>query len=157
MHVCVSLVVDWGMNKEELKKSLFDAIQRLENDGLVDYHFRECYLLKEDTDPTFFFELISNFSTEARNVVTKMGKTLNQSLVDFVEMMDCCMKLKGCAASIGACRISAVCSNLHQAVENNSKKECLQALNNIKHELKELRSRLNVVLEDEHKLISGVG
>ncbi|XP_073158935.1 histidine-containing phosphotransfer protein 2-like [Henckelia pumila] len=142
------------MDQEALKQLLFDAIQRLENNGLIDYHFRECYLLKEDGGTRFFFDLISNFSTDVGKVVKQMGKTLNQPHVDLSEMNELCIKLKGSAACIGACRISAACSNLSHAIEKESKEGCLQVLNDIKHEYKNLQHRLSEILRVEQELIS---
>ncbi|KZV55289.1 hypothetical protein F511_06766 [Dorcoceras hygrometricum] len=104
-------------------------------------------MLRDESCPTFFIDLLSEFFSEAGKVVKQMRKTLETPPADFDKMNELCFKLKGSAASIGACRISAVCSDLHHAIEDKSEDECWQVLAFIRRERKNLQSRLRAIVK----------
>uniref|UniRef100_A0A5B7AVM8 Histidine-containing phosphotransfer protein n=1 Tax=Davidia involucrata TaxID=16924 RepID=A0A5B7AVM8_DAVIN len=109
------------MESEELNQQLLDLIKGLEQEGLVDDKFRLCHSLKEVSSPFFFAELIPTFLTDVRTVVRDMTITLDQSIMDYYVMYEYCIKLRGSATCIGACRMKIACSNLRQAIDNKSK------------------------------------
>ncbi|KAA8534533.1 hypothetical protein F0562_032050 [Nyssa sinensis] len=135
------------MEGEELNQQLLDLIKGLEQEGLVDDKFRLCHSLKEVSSPFFFAELIPTFLTDVRTVVRDMTMALDQSVVNYPDLYEHCIKLRGSATCIGACRLKMACSNLRQAIDNKSKVGCLLALNDIKHEYCSLQSKWDTVVQ----------
>uniref|UniRef100_A0A5B7AW06 Histidine-containing phosphotransfer protein n=1 Tax=Davidia involucrata TaxID=16924 RepID=A0A5B7AW06_DAVIN len=142
------------MESEELNQQLLDLIKGLEQEGLVDDKFRLCHSLKEVSSPFFFAELIPTFLTDVRTVVRDMTITLDQSIMDYYVMYEYCIKLRGSATCIGACRMKIACSNLRQAIDNKSKDGCLLALNDIKNEYCSLQSKWDTIVQLEKTIVS---
>ncbi|PIN08723.1 Two-component phosphorelay intermediate involved in MAP kinase cascade regulation [Handroanthus impetiginosus] len=142
------------IDTQELNRMLLDRIQELEREGFVDHHFRECHSLKEDSGLSFFLDLIPVFFSDVFQVVKELAHALNQPVVNFREIYSQFIKLKGCSACFGACRIRDACSNLRQAIDNKSKEGCIQALNSIEDECKSLRDRLDGIIKVKNDILS---
>ncbi|XP_059665958.1 histidine-containing phosphotransfer protein 2-like isoform X3 [Cornus florida] len=142
------------MDKEALNQQLLQLMKALEQEGFVDEKFRLCHSLKEISGPFFFVELIPTFLTDVRTVLRDITAALDQSVVDYNDMYEYCIKLRGSATSIGASQMKNACSNLRQAVDNKSKDGCLLALNDIKHEYFSLRSKWETIVQLERRIVS---
>lgn len=136
-----------------LNKQILDRIRDLELRGLVDGHLRLCHSLKEDSGPLFFVRLLPSFCNDACAVIEKMVAVVYQTVVDFKDLFEFCVKLEGSAANIGAFRVSKACSNLCLATDKRSKNGCLLALNEIKYEYDALRTPLETILQLERDII----
>ncbi|MCD9561239.1 hypothetical protein HAX54_020242 [Datura stramonium] len=143
-------------DKSALNQLQLNRIQSLEDEGLVDSFFRMVYLLKEEQGPSFFLDLVLNFSRDARIVMGDMAKALfsESSVVDFDVLNQHCIKLKGSSACIGARKVSNVCDVFIQAVGKKSKDECLEALRNIEREYHDLQSKTESIMQLEKEIVS---
>ncbi|XP_022893146.1 histidine-containing phosphotransfer protein 2-like isoform X1 [Olea europaea var. sylvestris] len=110
-----------NLDTKSLNQLLINSIGELQQQGLVDDYFRHCHSLKEENGPFFFVELIPVFLADARKVVNEMAKAIDQSLVDYNQMYVHCIKLKGSAACIGACRLRNACTYMSQAIDDKSR------------------------------------
>ncbi|KAL2549050.1 Histidine-containing phosphotransfer protein 1 [Forsythia ovata] len=142
------------MDTKSLNQLLLNRIAELQQQGLVDDYFRQCHSLKEDNGPLFFVELIPVFLADVRKVVKEMVKAIDQPLVDFNQMYVHCIKLKGSAACIGACRLRNACTYLRQAIDDKSRDRCHLALNDIKQEYKYLQSPLDSIVKLEQEIVT---
>ncbi|KAL2548965.1 Histidine-containing phosphotransfer protein 2 [Forsythia ovata] len=142
------------MDTKSLNQLLLNRIAELQQQGLVDDYFRQCHSLKEDNGPLFFVELIPVFLADVRKVVKEMVKAIDQPLVDFNQMYVRCIKLKGSAACIGACRLRNACTYLRQAIDDKSRDRCHLALNDIKQEYKYLQSPLDSIVKLEQEIVT---
>ncbi|KAL2525960.1 Histidine-containing phosphotransfer protein 1 [Abeliophyllum distichum] len=142
------------MDTKSLNQLLLNRIGELQQQGLVDDYFRQCHSLKEDNGPLFFVELIPVFLADVRKVVKEMVKAIDQPLVDFNQMYVHCIKLKGSAACIGACRLRNACTYLRQAIDDKSRDRCHLALNDIKQEYKNLQNPLDSIVKLEQEIVT---
>ncbi|XP_057804142.1 histidine-containing phosphotransfer protein 2-like isoform X1 [Salvia miltiorrhiza] len=143
-----------SMDTEALDRMLLDSIHELEQQKLVDHHFRQCHSLKEDNGLSFFLDLILIFLNDAEATMSEMAEIMYQEVVDFNKIYSYYIKLKGSSACFGACRIKAACSNLRHAIDNKSKEGCLEALSLMKDEHKNLHDQLNSIIKIEEELFS---
>ncbi|CAI9756242.1 unnamed protein product [Fraxinus pennsylvanica] len=135
------------MDTKSLNQLLINRIGELQQQGLADDYFRHCHSLKEDNGPFFFAELIHVFLADAYKVVKEIAKAIDQSHVDYNQMYVHCIKLKGSAACIGACRLRNACTYLRQAIDDKSRDQCCLALNDIKQEYNYLQSPLDSIFK----------
>ncbi|CAA2989362.1 histidine-containing phosphotransfer protein 2-like isoform X3 [Olea europaea var. sylvestris] len=143
-----------NLDTKSLNQLLINSIGELQQQGLVDDYFRHCHSLKEENGPFFFVELIPVFLADARKVVNEMAKAIDQSLVDYNQMYVHCIKLKGSAACIGACRLRNACTYMSQAIDDKSRDRCCLALNDIKQEYKYLQNPLESIVKLEQEIVS---
>ncbi|KAF9674977.1 hypothetical protein SADUNF_Sadunf10G0183800 [Salix dunnii] len=80
---------------EALTEQLYDFIQSMEDDGIVDYHFKDCYSMKEANGPFLFIELLPTYISDSETTLEEMTTELDQPLVDFKHLEQLCIKLKG--------------------------------------------------------------
>ncbi|XP_051143556.1 histidine-containing phosphotransfer protein 2-like [Andrographis paniculata] len=145
------------MDVESLKQLMLVRIGELEQKGLVDQHFRNCYSLKEGNGIKFFVELIPIFKDDVQKTINDMTDALNQPVMNFRQMYLDFIKLKGSSSCFGACRVREACATLYEAIENKSKERCIWALDGIKHEQKYLEDHLDIIVEIENEIIARSG
>ncbi|KAJ6311392.1 hypothetical protein OIU77_013207 [Salix suchowensis] len=100
---------------EALTEQLYDFIQSMEDDGIVDYHFKDRYNMKEANGPFLFIELIPTYISDSESTLEEMTTELDQPLVNFKHLEQLCTRLKGGTACIGACRVATSCGELRRA------------------------------------------
>ncbi|XP_057804150.1 histidine-containing phosphotransfer protein 1-like isoform X2 [Salvia miltiorrhiza] len=87
-----------SMDTEALDRMLLDSIHELEQQKLVDHHFRQCHSLKEDNGLSFFLDLILIFLNDAEATMSEMAEIMYQEVVDFNKIYSYYIKLKGSSA-----------------------------------------------------------
>ncbi|KAK9282842.1 hypothetical protein L1049_011065 [Liquidambar formosana] len=139
---------------DALNHQLQDLIRAMENEGLLDKNFGIVHSLKEANSPFFLVELIPMFCTDVQTDIRKLTQTLDQPSVDYHDLEEYCIKIKGGSSCIGARRMALACVDLRRAIDNKSKEGCFLALNGIKHEFYNLRGKLDTILQLERRIIS---
>ncbi|KAK9190285.1 hypothetical protein WN943_018889 [Citrus x changshan-huyou] len=134
-------------DKVALNRQLLDTITSMEVEGLVDSRFRMVYSLKEANGPFFFAELIPTFCSDAQTTIREMTLALEQPVVNYHEMEELCMKIKGGTSCIGAHQIALACGDLRHAIDDRSKERCTVAVDAIRHEFLKLHSKMDIVLQ----------
>ncbi|XP_057981392.1 histidine-containing phosphotransfer protein 2-like isoform X2 [Malania oleifera] len=137
-----------------LNRQLLDMVHDMQNEGLLDQQFGLIHSLRETTSPFFIAELIPIFCTDVQAVLRDMTRALDQPVLDYHDLEEYCIKLKGSTSCIGAHRMALACVDLRQAIDNKSKEGCLLALNGLRHEFHNLRGRLDKIVQLEKKIVS---
>ncbi|RVW88074.1 Histidine-containing phosphotransfer protein 2 [Vitis vinifera] len=129
--------------------------------GMLDKQFGLVHSLKESNSPFFLAEIIPMFCQNVQTILRDLTQTLYFSIfilmsrqivlykepVNYYDLEEYCIKLKGCTSSIGARRMALACVTLRQASENKNKDGCILALNGIKHEYYNLQSSLDSIVQ----------
>ncbi|XP_031095254.1 histidine-containing phosphotransfer protein 2-like [Ipomoea triloba] len=121
--------------------------------GYVDEYLQICYGLKETSGLTFFLELIATFLTNSASTIHDMTQTMEYPILDYDKMQRLANRLKGSSACIGACRISASCSELSQATTKRSKIDCKRAVEMINREKSAWEIKLETIMQLEHDAV----
>ncbi|KAL9388411.1 hypothetical protein Peur_017016 [Populus x canadensis] len=116
---------------EALTEKLYDFIQSMEDDGLVDHHFKDCYNLKEANGPFLFIELLPTYISDSET-------TLEEMTTEF----------------LGACRVATSCGEFRQAAIARNKDDCLLGLEVIKGDFFILHNKLEAFLELERRIVT---
>ncbi|KAL6327273.1 hypothetical protein AAG906_017830 [Vitis piasezkii] len=141
-------------NREALNQQLQQIVNSLKEQGILDNQFRIVHSLKESNSPFFLAEMIPMFSQNVQTILRDLTRTLEKEPVNYYDLEEYCIKLKGCTSSIGACRMALACVTLRQAVDNKNKDGCDSALNGMRHEYQNLQSSLDIILELERRIVS---
>ena len=141
-------------DKEALKGQLFDMFRNMEEEGLVDVHFRLVYSLKEVNGPNFYVELLETFLSDSQTTIREMTQILEQPTMNYYELNELCMKIKGGSACLGACRMAHACGALRQAINEQSKQRCIASVEAIKTEFLRVREKLENITQLERIIIS---
>ncbi|KAH8497454.1 hypothetical protein H0E87_019932 [Populus deltoides] len=139
---------------EVLTEKLYDFIQSMEDDGIVDHHFKDCYNLKEANGPFLFIELLPTYISDSETTLEEMTTELDQPLVDFKHLEQLCIKLKGGTSCLGACRVATSCGEFRQAAIARNKDDCLLRLEVIKGDFFILHNKLEAFLELERRIVT---
>ncbi|KAJ4720623.1 putative Histidine-containing phosphotransfer protein [Melia azedarach] len=137
-----------------LNQQLVDVMRVMEEEGLVDSRFRMVYSLKEANGPFFIAELIPTFCNDAQTTIRQMTQTLELPVMNFHEMEELCMKIKGGTSCIGAHQMALACGDLRQAIDDKSKERCIVAVDALRHEYLKLQTKMDVLLQLERRIIS---
>ncbi|XP_019151109.1 PREDICTED: histidine-containing phosphotransfer protein 2-like [Ipomoea nil] len=141
------------MDVDLLQQQLIAHIQALQREGFVDDYLQMCYGLKETSGLTFFLELIATFHTDSAAAIDDMTVTMECPILDYDKMQGLAISLKGSSACIGACRISASCSELLQAATKRSKTDCKRAVEMISREKSAWEVKLETIMQLERKIV----
>ncbi|KAJ6983911.1 hypothetical protein NC653_026667 [Populus alba x Populus x berolinensis] len=57
---------------EALTEKLYDFIQSMEDDGIVDHHFKDCYNLKDANGPFLFIELLTTYISDSETTLEEI-------------------------------------------------------------------------------------
>ncbi|KAG8651035.1 hypothetical protein MANES_07G089000v8, partial [Manihot esculenta] len=137
-----------------LDQQLLEIINYMEQEGIVDHHFKIVRSLKEATSPFFFAELIPTYCSDARLIIKELTNSLGQNNIDYNQLDNLCLKLKGGTSCLGACRMANACAEFRHAIDEKSKDGCVTMLNTIKEEFLVLQDNLDNILELEKRIIS---
>ncbi|CAK7325294.1 unnamed protein product [Dovyalis caffra] len=108
---------------EALTDKLYDFIQSMEDEGIVDYHFKDCYSMKEANGPFLFIEILPTYISDSETTLAQMTNLLDEPIVNYNQLEQLCIKLQGGTACIGACRMAASCGLLRHAAAAGNKDE----------------------------------
>ncbi|XP_024029368.1 IQ domain-containing protein IQM3 [Morus notabilis] len=111
------------MESQSLKQRLSEVIRSLEQEGYLDFHFRMAQSVKKFNGSFAFLELISTFRADCQSTLRVLRQELDQPIISFQDMELLCIKIKGSTSSIGVPRMTLACSDLRQAICNNSKED----------------------------------
>ncbi|CAK7325295.1 unnamed protein product [Dovyalis caffra] len=139
---------------EALTDRLYGFIQSMEDEGIVDYHFEECYNMKEANGSVLFTEIIPTYISDSESTLVHMTNVLDQPIVDYNQLEQLCIKLKGGTTCIGACRMAASCGVFCQTTAARSKEDCMLMLEVIKGDFFTLRNKLETLLELEKRIVT---
>ncbi|GKV34279.1 hypothetical protein SLE2022_111020 [Rubroshorea leprosula] len=141
-------------NREALNNRLIALISSMEQEGMVDHRLAEARDLKEIISPFFFAELIPTFSSDAFNTLRELTAALAKTDLDFHQLAELCIKIRGSTSCIGACRMADACVRLSQAIDARSKEECMSAFEILKNEYLALYEKLDKIVELERMILS---
>ncbi|XP_019194240.1 PREDICTED: histidine-containing phosphotransfer protein 2-like [Ipomoea nil] len=136
-----------------LQQHLIANIEALQREGYVDHYMKMCYGLKETSGITFFLELIVTFLTDAATVIDDMTATVEHPILDYDKMQELAIKLKGSSACIGACRISAGCTQLLQEIRRRSRRDCKLVVEMMIIERSTLEIKLETIMQLEREIV----
>ncbi|KAL6327274.1 hypothetical protein AAG906_017831 [Vitis piasezkii] len=134
-------------NRQALNEQLQKIVDSLKEQGMLDKQFGLVHSLKESNSPFFLAEIIPMFCQNVQTILRDLTQTLDKEPVNYYDLEEYCIKLKGCTSSIGARRMALACVTLRQASENKNKDGCILALNGIKHEYYNLQSSLDSIVQ----------
>ncbi|KAK2634267.1 hypothetical protein Ddye_029059 [Dipteronia dyeriana] len=135
-------------DKEALIEQLFDIISSMEEEGLLDFHFRVNYSLnKEASDPYHFAELLSNFCSDAQITIRDMTSQVLEQSVNYQELEELSLKIKGGSLCLGVCLMADACGALCEAVDERSKEKCVGAVEAIKTEYLRVQDKINNIAQ----------
>ncbi|KAH7547768.1 hypothetical protein ACOSP7_033006 [Xanthoceras sorbifolium] len=140
--------------KQALSQQLIEIIRSMEADGVMDHRFRQVYTLKEVNGPFFFADLVSTFCSDSQITIRDMSLVLENPIVNYYDLEELCMKIKGGSSCIGACQMAHACGALRQAVNEKSKERCAAAVEAIKIEYLRLEGRMSNVVQLERRIDS---
>ncbi|XVE68632.1 hypothetical protein DITRI_Ditri09bG0084400 [Diplodiscus trichospermus] len=112
-----------GPGREALNMQILDIIRSMEEEGLVDHRFALVHSMKETNGPFFLAALLPTFCRDSTATLTELTVALGQPVLNYHNLVELCIKIKGSASCIGACRMALACGELWQAAENRSSKE----------------------------------
>ncbi|KAK3228503.1 hypothetical protein Dsin_000384 [Dipteronia sinensis] len=141
-------------DKEALVEQLFDIIHSMEEEGLVDFRFRMIYSLKEVSEPYYFAELLSTFCSDSRITIRDMTTQVLEQSINYYELEELCLKIKGGSSCLGVCRMADACGALGEAVDERSKQRCIGAVEAIKTEYLRVQDKLNNIVLLERRIVS---
>ncbi|GMN52701.1 hypothetical protein TIFTF001_021851 [Ficus carica] len=122
--------------------------------GFLSYHFRMAQAVKKFDGSFAFLELIANFRVDCQSTFRILTQELDQPVISFQYMELQCLKLKGASSSLGIPRMALACGDLRQAICNNSKDECVLALNRVKHEFEGMQDKLDLICQLERRVVN---
>uniref|UniRef100_A0A7N0ZRS5 Histidine-containing phosphotransfer protein n=1 Tax=Kalanchoe fedtschenkoi TaxID=63787 RepID=A0A7N0ZRS5_KALFE len=131
---------------EELDRELRLLVKVMQEQGVLDEQFGIVQAIREINDPLFVVDLIPMFCKDAEAGILDMTKLLNQSVVNYHDLKEFCIKLKGSASMIGAPLLMNACTDLCGAIDHMSKERCMTTLTRIKHEYNFLKGNLKGIL-----------
>ncbi|XWS75280.1 hypothetical protein CRYUN_Cryun01aG0072800 [Craigia yunnanensis] len=145
-----------GPAREAFNRQLLDIIHSMEEEqGLVDHRFAMAHSMKETNGPFFFAALLPTFCRDSTATLRELTVALGQPVLNYHELDELCIKIKGSASCIGACRMALACCELRRAVENRSSKEsCVTALNAMKQEFLLLQEKMDTLVQLERRIVS---
>lgn len=133
---------------------LLALISSMEQEGIIDKRLANARKLKEIGGPNYFVELIQNFFTDTNKTLTEMDKAFANTDLDYNQLFQLNMKIKGGVGSVGGCTMHKACQRLRQAIDRRSKEECIAEHETLKNEYQALFRKLDVIVEIESLILS---
>ncbi|GAB2276869.1 hypothetical protein Dimus_011580 [Dionaea muscipula] len=129
-------------------------IMQLEQQGSLDFRFRDTIQLKEIQGPNFFANLLPTFLNDTRTALRDLTKLMEAEFLNFEAVDQVAIKLRGATASIGLCRMARSCGDLRNAAGNRIPAGCALAVNELKHEFSRIYQKLEEVGQLERRLVA---
>ncbi|OMO51702.1 hypothetical protein COLO4_37554 [Corchorus olitorius] len=112
-----------GVSREALNRQLLDLMRSMEEEGLVDHRLAMVHSLKENSGPFFFSTTLTKFCQDSTGTLRDLTVGLNQTVLNYHDLEEFSIKIRGSASSIGGCRMANACRDLWRAFQNRSSKE----------------------------------
>ncbi|OMO73217.1 hypothetical protein COLO4_27209 [Corchorus olitorius] len=142
-----------GFSREALNWQLLDIIRSMEEEGLVDHRLAKVHSMKENSGPFFFATTLSTFCHDSTETLRDLTQALGQIAINYQELEEFCIKMRGSASCIGGCRMANACREHWRAFQNRSSRErCVTALNTTKQEFLLLQEKMNSLVELRNNL-----
>ncbi|OWM70294.1 hypothetical protein CDL15_Pgr026144 [Punica granatum] len=107
---------------ESLTKQLSSLVTSLQQQGILDKYFDIFYKVKEDTgNPLFFLRTALAFCSNAERLLNSLHRALHFPVVDFNDILEYNIKLKGSSSSIGLRGMVLGCADLAKAINRESR------------------------------------
>ncbi|KAL4334906.1 hypothetical protein GQ457_07G019170 [Hibiscus cannabinus] len=144
-----------GFSREDLENQLLDIVGSMEQEGMIDFHFRMVRGMKETNGPFFFASLLPTFCRDSTETLRELTAALGQTVLNYHDLVELSIKIRGSASCIGACRMADACNEVQRAAERGEDKESLlTALNAAKQVFSALQEKLGTLLQLEKRIIS---
>ncbi|XP_062087113.1 histidine-containing phosphotransfer protein 2-like [Humulus lupulus] len=138
--------------REVLRQQLSEFMSSMEQEGFVDFHFNMAYTVKRVDGPFSFIELMNTFRSDSQATLKALTQAMDQQAINFDEVEQHCLKIKGSTACLGIHRMALACSDLRRAIIHASKEECYLALNRMKQEFQVLQDKFDLICQLERRI-----
>ncbi|GAB2286938.1 hypothetical protein Dimus_021326 [Dionaea muscipula] len=129
-------------------------VLQLEQQGSLDFRFRDTIQLKEIQGPYFFANLLPNFLSDTCETLRDLTNLVGAESMNFQAVYQAAIKLKGATASLGVCRMARSCGDLHRAASNRIPIRCACAVNELRLEFTQIYNRLEEIAQLERRLVA---
>ncbi|XP_056685015.1 uncharacterized protein [Spinacia oleracea] len=124
-YVCYIRYQCWSpsmaVSKEALIRTMNTIVSDLEQEGLIDNYFRMCEDLKDVNGPYYFANLLVTFIADTQNAILELTRLLEQTPVNYHDLDQLAIKLRGKTSCIGACALARAWLNLREGTQNENK------------------------------------
>uniref|UniRef100_A0ACD5ZD16 Uncharacterized protein n=1 Tax=Avena sativa TaxID=4498 RepID=A0ACD5ZD16_AVESA len=120
--------------------------------GLLDDQFHQLQLLQDGSAPNFVAEVVKLFCEDGEHIIGELAKLLDKPCVDFDKVDAFVHQLEGSSASIGAQRVKNTCVKFHEFCQEKSGDGCLKALDALRNDFSDLRSKFQTLLQLEQQV-----
>ncbi|KAK8552709.1 hypothetical protein V6N12_041288 [Hibiscus sabdariffa] len=135
-------------SREDLENQLLDIVRSMEQEGMIDFHFRIVRGMKETNGPFFFASLLPTFCRDSTETLRELTAALGQTVLNYHDLVELSIKIRGSASCIGACRMADACNEVQRAAERGEDKESLlTALNAAKQVFSALQEKMGTLLQ----------
>ncbi|GLJ25979.1 hypothetical protein SUGI_0498210 [Cryptomeria japonica] len=148
---------DTRMDVNLLNQQLVNLVTSMFQEGFLDEQFTQLQMLQDARNPGFVADVISLFSVDSERLLAELTKTLEQYPADFKKVDAYVHQFKGSSSSIGAYRVKIACMDFHSFCEGHNREGCLLALQQLKQEFYLVKTKLDVMLQMEQKLLAAGG
>ncbi|KAK9127698.1 hypothetical protein Syun_016495 [Stephania yunnanensis] len=142
------------MSLDLLKQQRDGLLCSMYNEGLLDQQFDQLLALQDADSPGFIEEVIKLFCQDSERILGELTKHMSQPVVDYTMIDAYVHQLKGSSASVGAQLVKCACINFRQACEENDKEGCMLALNMINNEYYHVRSKFEIMIQLEQRILA---
>ncbi|XP_021761325.1 histidine-containing phosphotransfer protein 5-like isoform X2 [Chenopodium quinoa] len=139
--------------KEALTRSMNTIITELEQEGLIDNLMNMCYGLKDVNGPYYFANLLQTLIEDTQNAILELGRLLEQAPINFQDMDQIAIKLRGSTSCVGICALAQKWLKFREGTQIFSKERCLLSLNEIRYEFVRIHSRLDAIIQLEREFV----
>ncbi|KAM6584259.1 hypothetical protein CsatB_011261 [Cannabis sativa] len=140
------------MDRDVLRQQLSEFMTSMELEGYVDFHFNISYSVKRMDGPFSFIELLNNFRSDSQATLRAMTQALEQQDLNFDDLEQHCLKLKGSTACIGIHRMALACGDMMNAIARGSKEECILILHHMKQLFQVLQDKFDIICQLERRI-----
>ncbi|GMI90415.1 histidine-containing phosphotransmitter 1 [Hibiscus trionum] len=142
-------------SRDDLNNQVLHIIRSMQQEGMVDFRFGMVHGMKETNGPFFFASLLPTFCRDSTETFRELTAALGQTMLNYHDLVELCIKIKGSASCIGACHMADACNEVQRAAERGEDKESLlTALNAAKQVFSAVQEKMDILLQLERRIIS---
>uniref|UniRef100_A0A6N2L7I6 Histidine-containing phosphotransfer protein n=1 Tax=Salix viminalis TaxID=40686 RepID=A0A6N2L7I6_SALVM len=121
--------------------------------GIVNAQF--CYIqtLKTEEEPDHVVQLINTYCIDVESILSELGSFIDLPDVDFSKLVALAQQVEESSSLMGAEHMRLACADLIQACRQKDKRNLSLSLNWIKNEFAHIRTKLEVVVQMERKIM----
>eukprot|EP00270_Netrium_digitus_P009209 TRINITY_DN2798_c0_g3_i4.p1 TRINITY_DN2798_c0_g3~~TRINITY_DN2798_c0_g3_i4.p1 ORF type:complete len:164 (+),score=54.97 TRINITY_DN2798_c0_g3_i4:316-807(+) len=140
-----------------LQRQLTDLTDSMFAEGLLDDQFSQLQQLQDESNPEFVDEVIGLFFEDSQKLLDDLTDEMNQVPLDYKKLDAHVHQFKGSSSSIGAQRVKAVCIQFRQFCDEENYEGCKQCLHQVKQEFQIVKSKLELMMSLEKKILAKGG